>query len=263
MTGEVLQEVYCLANLWSLAMIPVMLIVMMHQSQQMKSLRRRHPMVQAATLERTSSYAPPPGNSGYSFLGCCHAEATLATMWFLTLSPSTGGRQPPNTILAPFRNTYLWIGVSKRCCPLTPRIPTAESSDREGVTEILQHKLSTNQELLPKKGPSKRMEETTLTELSPATAAQPLEFWNLGLFVLGRNFSIRASSMGRSPNHTNRIRVNVSNTSASIRRPELPNTKIPQSPPTLDALRETKYSGIRGVNIKNENDGWFMRVLLK
>ncbi|KAF8417561.1 hypothetical protein EV426DRAFT_622439 [Tirmania nivea] len=61
-----------------------------------------------------------PGNSkdGYSFLGCCHAEATLATMRFLSMSPSSGYSQPPDSILAPFRNTYLRIGVSKRCCPI-------------------------------------------------------------------------------------------------------------------------------------------------
>ncbi|KAF8422206.1 hypothetical protein EV426DRAFT_670882 [Tirmania nivea] len=55
---------------------------------------------------------------GYSFLGCCHPEATLATMRFLSMSPSSGYSQPPDSILAPFRNTYLRIGVSKRCCPI-------------------------------------------------------------------------------------------------------------------------------------------------
>ncbi|KAF8424390.1 hypothetical protein EV426DRAFT_712242 [Tirmania nivea] len=59
----------------------------------------------------------PPSNRGYSFPGCCHAEATIATMRFLSLAPSDGA-QLPDTILAPFRNTYLLIGVSKRCCPL-------------------------------------------------------------------------------------------------------------------------------------------------
>ncbi|KAF8428973.1 hypothetical protein EV426DRAFT_583103 [Tirmania nivea] len=61
-----------------------------------------------------------PGNpkGGYSFFGCYHAEATLATMRFLSMSPSSGYSQPPDSVLAPFRNTYFRIGVSKRCCPI-------------------------------------------------------------------------------------------------------------------------------------------------
>ncbi|KAF8432623.1 hypothetical protein BGX38DRAFT_1225260 [Terfezia claveryi] len=60
----------------------------------------------------------PPGNGGYRFLGCCHAEATLATMWSLSRSTQLGDVSPPDAILAPFRNTYFRIGASKRCCPL-------------------------------------------------------------------------------------------------------------------------------------------------
>jgi len=81
----------------------------------------------------------PPGAS--SFGGCWHAEATLATMEFLSLT------QPQNISLDQFRNTYPQIGVSKRCCPLcallislllSPHTPTSQAfSDNPRNTEII------------------------------------------------------------------------------------------------------------------------------
>ncbi|RPB21839.1 hypothetical protein L211DRAFT_888300 [Terfezia boudieri ATCC MYA-4762] len=75
----------------------------------------------------------------------------------------------PRTTELPAENTSMTLELASNGGPQTP------SSHIKGVTEIPQQRSSTDPKLLLKKKPSKCMEKTTLTELSPITASQPLE----------------------------------------------------------------------------------------
>ncbi|KAF8420995.1 hypothetical protein EV426DRAFT_709221 [Tirmania nivea] len=64
------------------------------------------------------------------------------------MSPSSGYSQPPDSILAPFRNTYLRIGVSKRCCPICALLISLLFSPHTSTSGALSSNSSNNKIIL-------------------------------------------------------------------------------------------------------------------